>query len=128
MKLSILSAVLTLSLALAPTFSSACEGEEHAEGGAKKSKPTLTMTEAGAKKVVFQVNGMSCGGCEKKIQASLLKINGVKGVTFKKAGQKSGMGAGPRVAEITLDGKETIAPAVLAQAVQDAGYQAVLPQ
>ena len=69
---------------------------------------------------MFQVNGIMCKSCEKKVQAALKKVQGVKSVTFLKAGSKNGI----RLAQVTFEDGNTVCSAALAQAVQGAGFKA----
>lgn len=104
---------------------SACEGEAHASQSAGTShEPSLVLNESGPQKAVFQVNGIMCKSCEKKIQAALSKVQGVKSVTFLKAGSKNGI----RLAQVTYESGSQVTPAQLAQAVQGAGFKATLTQ
>jgi mercuric reductase/Cu+-exporting ATPase len=86
-----------------------------------KSQHQMVMTSAGEKaadanglkKATFLVKGATCESCRNHIQEALMKIEGIKGVSFAK-----------KVATVEyIDGK--VQPAVMIAAIQTAGYDAV---
>ncbi len=81
---------------------------------------SLASDAAGAETVtkVFDVEGMTCGGCEVAVRRAVGKLNGVDSV---KASHKDGK------AEVTYDpGKVTIEQIV--KAIEKLGYQAELEE
>ena len=120
-KLSVLLAWVALSSVSTVSAAWACDG-----GGSHskttscngKNEPSLILTQAaaettpGVSTATFQVKGMSCSSCQKKIQASLMKLNGVKAVVFKK-----------HVTVVTYANQD-LNPAALIKAIEDAGYTA----
>jgi copper chaperone CopZ len=117
-------AVMSAFLALSSASLQARACEDDAEAAQDSKHPSLTLTESGPQKAVFQVSGIMCRSCEKKIQAALRKVDGVKAVTFQKLQGKGGV----RVTEVTFEKGGKVTPAVLAQAVEGAGYKATLAQ
>jgi copper chaperone CopZ len=122
------AASLTVGMAgFSAPLAQACDGEAHAAAQSSSTgsqEPSFALTEAGPQKAVFQVNGIMCKSCEKKIQAALSKVQGVKSVTFLKAGSRGGI----RLAQVTYESGSQVTPAQLAQAVQGAGFKATLTQ
>ena len=108
----------------------ACDDDAKPTQSSTSKEPSLSLTEAGPHQAVFQVNGIMCKSCEKKIQAALQGVPGVKSVTFVKAGlkDKSGLKEGIRLAQVTFDKGSQVAPEILKQAVAGAGYKAILTQ
>lgn len=103
----------------------ACEdAKAHAAGekaAACQGEHQMVMTSDGAKaadseglkKATFLVKGATCESCRNHIQEALMKIEGIKGVTFAK-----------KVATVAyVDGK--VAPKAMIAAIQEAGYDAV---
>ena len=81
---------------------------------------TSSASEAGAETVtkVFDVEGMTCGGCEVAVKRAVGKLEGVNSV---KASHEDGR------AEVTYDpGKVTIEQIV--EAIEKLGYQAELEE
>jgi copper chaperone CopZ len=121
----VLSLGLSFALALQAAPLMACEGEAQASTSATAhGGPALTLTESGPQRAVFQVNGISCKSCEKKVRAALRKVPGVKSVAFLKAGSKNGI----RIAQVTFEQGHTVTPESLAKAVEGAGFKATLTQ
>ena len=121
---SVLS-TLVLILSAASLQASACEDDVKAtQSSATSKEPTLSLTESGPQKAVFQVSGIMCKSCEKKIQAALKGVQGVKSVTFLKAGSKDGA----RLAQVTFENGSKVSPESLTQAVAGAGFKATITQ
>lgn len=118
-----LLSVSALLLSAASFQVSACEGEAQA-GQVSSKEPSLALTESGPQRAVFQVHGVMCQSCQKKIQAALRKVQGVKSVTFLKAGSKDGT----RLAQVTFENGSNVSADALAQAVQGAGFKATITQ
>jgi copper chaperone CopZ len=133
MKSKIFSALVLVSLFSIQAL--ACD-EKHSEraahgAAASAGHPSLTLVDStsmsqaapGSQKAVFQVKGMMCQSCEKKIQASLKKLEGVNSVTFHKKNAQ-----GIRLAEVSLAAGSKVTPVELMKAVEDAGYSATSVQ
>ncbi len=83
---------------------------------------TTLLAEAPAEEqtttTAFQVEGMTCGGCEVAVRAAVKKLDGVASV---KASHKEGS------AEVTYD-SEKVTPKAIIAAIEKIGFQAELKE
>jgi copper chaperone len=92
------------------------------EAKACKSQHAMVMTSSGEKaaegiaKATFEVKGMTCDSCRSHIREALMKVEGVKGVTFVK-----------KVATVEYT-EAQVKPEILLSAIQGAGYEATAPE
>jgi copper chaperone CopZ len=120
MKKNLLSLVaLTLAFCSASAWACGNDGE-HADHKSSSMQPaSFTLVQSAhadsAANAVFQVKGMMCSSCKKKIEASLRKVDGVQAVSFDMK---------KKLAKVTFASGKTVAPEALIQAVKDAGFEA----
>jgi copper chaperone CopZ len=81
----------------------------------------IGMSAAQAATQAIKVSGMSCRSCEKAIESKIMKLEGVKSVSFKKDKESRGV----NVAEVTFTDGAAVTHEALAKAVTDAGYKPV---
>ena len=63
------------------------------------------------KQTVIKVEGMACGGCEKRVQNALNTIDGIKDV---KADHNTGL--------VTVNSDESVSEDVMKETVEDIGF------
>jgi|GEM_PF-1121112 len=101
----------------------ACGDKTSAEAAQScKSQHAMVMTSSGEKaaegmaKATFEVKGMTCESCRSHIREALMKVEGVKGVTFVK-----------KTATVEYTAAQ-VKPEILLSAIQGAGYEATAPE
>lgn len=101
----------------------ACGDKTSAEAAQScKSQHAMVMTSSGEKaaegmaKATFEVKGMTCESCRTHIREALMKVEGVKGVTFVK-----------KIATVEYTAAQ-VKPELLLSAIQGAGYEATAPE
>lgn len=62
--------------------------------------------------ITIKTTGMACAHCEKRVHDLLMKIDGVESV---QASAKTGL--------VTVQSKDHVTPAMLKEAILDAGYE-----
>ena len=123
MQTKILTVVLAVCASASIQGAWACGDKKMsaAEAESCKSQHSMVMTASGEKaqagfaKATFEVKGMTCESCRGHIREALMKVEGVKEVTFVK-----------KTASVEY-AEAKVKPEALMAAIQGAGYEATLP-
>ncbi len=82
-----------------------------------KAPDAAAEAQPAAQAVTITVKGMHCGGCQKRIQSALSKLDGVKSVAVDLKGEK---------ADVSYEAAK-VTPETLVQEIIKLGYKASLP-